>query len=180
MKTFSVPQREEVSQANQVIFDTIKASFGKIPNLYASFAYSETALSDYLNLQNRKTSLSGQEKEVINLVVSQVNNCQYCIPAHTFIAKMLGFTDEQIVEIRKATISFDFKLASLARFVKDTTVNRGRPSERYINDFLDAGYNNASIVDVCILIGDKTISNYLHSITQIPVDWPEAPSIEDI
>jgi hypothetical protein len=28
-----------------------------------------------------------------------------------------------------------------------------------------------------MVIGDKIISNYLHNITQIPVDWPPVPEI---
>jgi AhpD family alkylhydroperoxidase len=128
-------------------------------------------------LQNRKASVTAKEREVINLVVSQINLCEYCIPAHTVIAKMQGFTDEQIIEIRKVAISFNTKLASLAVFVKEVTLNRGKPSSESIQNFFEAGYDNAALIDVCMIIGDKIISNYLHGITQIPVDWPQAPSI---
>ena len=175
--TFSVPTREQVSPANQAIFDHMLSAFGKVPNLYATFALNETALADYLALQNRKNSLSAKEREIINLVVSQVNDCKYCVPAHTAIGKMMGFTDEQILAIRRADIDFDAKFDALAKFVKETTFNRGRPSEKALNNFFDAGYSQSNLVDVMIIIGDKIISNYLHNITQIPVDWPAVPQI---
>lgn len=177
MKTFIVPNKEEVSENNKVIFENMEKAFGRVPNLYATFAYNETALGDYLSLQNRKASISTKEREVINLVVSQINLCEYCIPAHTVIAKMQGFTDEQIIEIRKVEISFNIKLASLAVFVKEVTLNRGKPSFDSIQNFFEAGYDNAALIDICMIIGDKIISNYLHGITQIPIDWPQAPSI---
>jgi uncharacterized peroxidase-related enzyme len=175
--TFKVPSRDEVSQGNQAIFDHMKNAFGMVPNLYATFAWNETALADYLALQNRKNTLSAKEREVINLVVSQVNDCKYCIPAHTAIAKMHGFTDEQILNIRRGEANFDSKLNALTKFVKETAVNRGRPSEKALDAFFEAGYHTTNLIDVMIIIGDKIISNYLHNITQIPVDWPTVPQI---
>lgn len=41
MQTFTVPQKSEVSEANQVIFDQLQKALGFVPNLYATFAYSE-------------------------------------------------------------------------------------------------------------------------------------------
>jgi uncharacterized peroxidase-related enzyme len=177
MVTFEVPSREQVSPNNQAIFDHMQSAFGMVPNLYATFALNETALADYLALQNRKSTLSAKEREVINLVVSQVNDCKYCVPAHTAVAKMHGFTDEQVLEIRRAQVSFDAKFDALAKFVKETTVNRGRPSEHAAEGLFDAGYDKANVVDIMMIIGDKIISNYLHNFTQIPVDWPAVPKI---
>lgn len=174
---FVVPTRNDVSPANQAIFDHMQSAFGKVPNLYATFALNETALADYLALQNRKSTLTGKEREVINLVVSQVNECRYCVPAHTAIAKMHQFSDEQILAIRCADIVFDQKLDALVKFVKETAVNRGRPSEKSLEAFFEVGYNTANLIDVMMVIGDKIISNYLHNITQIPVDWPAVPQI---
>jgi uncharacterized peroxidase-related enzyme len=174
---FEVPTRDQVSANNQAIFDHMQKAFGTVPNLYATFALNETALADYLALQNRKSTLSAKEREIINLVVSQVNDCKYCVPAHTAISKMLGFTDEQILEIRRAQISFDDKYDALAKFVKETTINRGRPSDNAADALYEAGYNQANIIDIMMVIGDKIISNYLHNFTQIPVDWPAVPKI---
>ncbi len=175
--TFKVPARDDVNEANKGIFDHMQSAFGKVPNLYATFAINDTALADYLALQNRKNTLSPQEREIINLVVSQVNDCKYCVPAHTAVSKMMNFTDAQILEIRRAAISFNEKYDALAKFVKDVAVNRGRPSEGTYNAFFEAGYNKANLIDVMMIIGDKIISNYLHNTVQIPVDWPEVPAI---
>ena len=100
MSTFNVPTREEVSEKNQGIFDTLQGKLGFVPNLYATFAISDNALENYLNFSSAKTSLKAKEIEVINLAVSNVNNCSYCQSAHTAIAKMNGFTDEQALELR--------------------------------------------------------------------------------
>ncbi|CAH8282930.1 putative peroxidase-related enzyme [Mariniflexile fucanivorans] len=172
MSTFNVPTREEVSENNQAIFDNLSKAVGFVPNLYATYAHSETALENYLNFANAKTSLSAKEKEVVNLAVSQVNNCVYCLSAHTAIGKMNGFTDEQILELRAGNASFNTKLDALAQLAKNVTVNRGRTDASVLENFFNAGYSKGNLVDVISLVGDKTISNYLHSTTQVPVDFP--------
>ncbi len=86
MTQFNVPTRDQVSENNQVIFDQLKAALGFVPNLYATIAYSQHALGNYLQLQNAKTSLSFKKEKlfwdcsksysVINLAspaLSQVN-----------------------------------------------------------------------------------------------------------
>lgn len=180
MESFKVPTREEVSAENQAIFDQLKSQVGFVPNLYATYTHSPHALGDYLTLSNRKTSLSGKEKEVVNLVVSEVNGCAYCKAAHTAIGKMNGFTDEQILEIRGGEASFDTKLDALAKYVKSASENRSKPAPSAIDAFFAAGYTKENLVDTILLIGDKTISNYLHGSTNIPVDFPEARELEAV
>lgn len=75
MIRINVPAREEVSPANQALFDKLKSSLGKVPNLYATFAHSEHALGSYLALQDARSSITGKARETVNLVVSQVNQC---------------------------------------------------------------------------------------------------------
>jgi len=177
MKTFAVPTRENVTEANQAIFDTLKKQLGKVPNLYATIAYSKNALGTYLALQGAPSSLSSKEKEIVNLVTSQVNDCAYCLAAHTFIGKMNGFTDEQVLEIRSGAVSFNAKYNALAALVKSMVENFGKASEEAVNNFFEAGYTNENLVDTIVLIGDKTITNYLHAVTKVPVDFPAAPAL---
>ncbi len=178
MATFAVPTRDQVSTNNQAIFDNLQKGLGFVPNLYATFAYNETALGDYLQLQNRKSTLRAKEKEIVNLVVSQINECRYCQSAHTALGKMNGFTADQILEIRGGTASFNAKFDALARFVADTTINRGKPSVATTEALLAAGYTQANLIDIVVLIGDKIITNFLHGITQVPIDFPLAPELE--
>lgn len=175
MKSFPVPTRADVTANNQQIFDNLNKMVGFVPNLYAAFAQSEHALGNYLALQSGKTSLRGKELEVVNLVVSQVNQCVYCLSAHSALAKRQGFTEEQILAIRKAAIDFDPKLDALARLAKSITENRGHADPELLEQFYAAGYNEGSLVDLVMVVGDKTITNYLYALTEVPVDWPAVP-----
>jgi AhpD family alkylhydroperoxidase len=177
MEKFDVPTREEVSPASQQVFDNLKKIIGFVPNLYATMAYSENGLPRYLAFQNGKTSLNSKEKEAVNLVVSQVNYCRYCLSAHTAIGRMNGFSDEEILKIRRGEAS-DGKMAALVALAKSITVNKGRIPSRVLEDFFEAGYDKGNLVDVILQISDKIASNYLHNLTGIPIDFPRAPGLD--
>ena len=177
MKTqFVVPTRADVNPGNQQIFDNLHKALGFVPNLYATIAYSDSGLARYLAYQNAKTSLSNKEEEAVNLVVSQVNGCIYCQSAHTVIGKMNGFTDEQLLDIRRGK-STDAKLNALVALAADITKNRGRASGDLVDDFYANGYTNETLVDLILQVSDKTAMNYLHNLTEVPVDFPLAPAL---
>ncbi len=177
MKNFTVPAREQVAPANQAIFDNLTKALGFVPNLYAMIGYSDNGLGRYLAYQNAKTTLSNREKEAVNLIVSQVNNCLYCLSAHSLIGKMNGFNDEQLLDIRKAKAD-DAKLNALIKLAASITKNRGNADRDLVDDFFAQGYTNESLVDLILQVSDKTAMNYLHNLTKVPIDFPLAPSLE--
>jgi len=178
MKSFNVPQKSEVSSNNQAIFSQLEKGLGFVPNLYAYYAKNETALGDYLALQNRKSTLTKKEREVINLVVSQYNGCRYCQSAHTVLAGLNGFNENEILELREGQASFDPKLHALAQFTLATTANLGKVDEATKELFFSAGYSEANLIDVVMNIGDKVISNYIHNLTGLEIDFPLAPELK--
>lgn len=180
MSTINVPKREEVSTANQAIFDNLEKALGFVPNLYATYAHSENALGNYLTFANAKTSLKAKEKEAVNLAVSEVNGCPYCLSAHTAIGKMNGFTTDQILELRAGKASFDKKLDALARLAKNITENRGTIDAAVLENFFVAGWTKENLIDTIVLVGDKTISNYINNATDTPIDFPVAQPLQAV
>lgn len=177
MTVINVPARDEVSASNLALFDELTKKIGIVPNLYATFAHSEHALGSYLAFQSAESSITGKAREVVNLAVSQVNDCKYCLAAHTVIGKMHGFSDEQIFQIRRGTAPFDAKLDVLAGLVRSMVVQRGHVDAELVDAFLAAGWTKANLIDTIVAVGDKTVSNYLHSTTRVPVDFPAAPEL---
>ena len=177
MTLFQVPGRDQVAPANQAIFDNLKQKFGFVPNLYATFALSERALNTYLALQNSKSSIGDKARNVIHLVVSQVNGCTYCLAAHTAVGKMLGFSEAQMLEIRRGRASWDGRLDALARMTRNIATERGHADSALVDAFFAAGWTQENLVDAIVIVGDKTISNYLHSTTRIATDFPAAPAL---
>lgn len=172
IKGFRIPQRTEVTEENQAIFDQLTSILGTVPNLYAGFAWSAHALSTYLALENGKSSLNARQREVIQLVVSQVNDCQYCLTAHSEIARMNGFTEEEIREIRRGRATFDPELDAIARLARNVAEKRGRSDDASLKAFYAAGLTNENLVDLVIVVGYQIVANYLQGLINMPLDFP--------
>ncbi len=173
----SVPTREEVSPQNQAIFDKLQAGVGFVPNIYAAMAHSKNALGNYLTFSNGATSFSKKEKEVIDLAVSEVNGCRYCQSAHTAIAKMNGFSEEQILELRTGRASWDNKQDALAKIARSLAETRGRVNPELVEAFYSVGYNKENLVDLVIAAGIISITNTFHNLTDVEIDFPLAPAL---
>jgi len=179
MRPFTVPTRDDITERNKQIFDDLESKLGFVPNIYATYAFSKHAPARYLTFSNGETSLNNREKEAVNLVTSQVNSCVYCQAAHTQLGKMNGFSEAQTIELRQGEASFDVKLDALVKFAGAIAENRGNVSDDVLATFFDAGYTRENLVDVIIQVGEKAITNYLHNVTGIPVDFPAAPKLTE-
>ena len=177
MSQVNVPTRDEVSAGNRAIFDQLQEKLGFVPNLYATFAHSEHALGNYLAFQNAKSSITGKAREVVNLVVSQANGCEYRLAAHTAIGGIVGFSADQILEIRSGRASWDARLDALARLTQNIAIKLGHADQSVIDDFFAAGWTKENLVDAIVVIGDKVVTNYLHAATQVPIDFPAVPKL---
>lgn len=177
MHNFSVPKREEVSEKNQQIFDTLERNIGFVPNVFATIAHSENALENYLQFSNAKSSLSKKEKEVVNLVASQINGCRYCQSAHTAIGKLNGYTEDEILEIRRNEVTFSAKTNALANLTSEIVTTKGRPSSTTVNNFFEQGYTKENLIDTVLTVADVTVTNYINNITEIEIDFPIAESV---
>lgn len=176
MRRFEIPTKASVAPQNQEIFEQLKKGLGFVPNLYATIAHSDHGLKRFLDYQNAKSAFNNKEKEAINLVVSQVNECQYCLCAHTVLGKMNGFSDSDLIDIRKRG-SNNEKLNALVALAANITEKRGVADETLVEAFFETGYTNEHLVDLILQVSDKTAMNYFHNLTKIEIDFPLAPSI---
>lgn len=173
MRKFHIPTKEEVKEHNRKIFYVLEESIGFVPNIYAFMAHSDTALKSYLAFAQTLTAFCASEVEIIHLITSQINQCQYCLSAHTALAKKAGLTEEQIIEIRKGNIPFDEKWAALARFTCEMVNRKGYVTPETTDRFYNAGYTDAHLVDLVMLVAGTVATNYINNMVRTPVDFPE-------
>lgn len=182
MTRFTVPTRDQVSEGNQVIFDALQSKLGMVPNLYATYAFSDVALKanlDYGDAFESSKNFRSKEIQAIYLAVSEANDCTYCLAAHTTLGKMAGFTEEETIALRAGTTK-DAKLKVLVDLTREITLSRGRPSAGNLQAFFEAGYTEAHLIDLIGLVAVKTFSNFVHNITKSPVDFPAAKPLSEV
>jgi len=169
----SVPSKTDVNEKSQQLFDQLKAQLGMVPNLYATIGYSSNALENFLTFSGNagKGTFTNKEIEAIKLAVSQVNNCPYCKSAHTAIAKSNGFSEDETVELRNATIN-DPKLKVLTTMAKQVAEKAGHIDADVRESFFDQGYDAKALMDFIAVVIAVTFTNYAYGVTQVDIDFP--------
>lgn len=172
MSPIKIPTKEQVPPESRKYFDYFIANLGMMPNLYAVLAYSEVGIATYMQLQKRKRILNRRESEIVGLVVSALHDSNYCLETHTMIAKLNGFNDVQIMEVKEGTAGFDHKLNALAHLVHSTLLNKTRVDQRALDEFFEAGYGLPHLLDVAMTIADNVIANIVSNTLHLPADKP--------
>ena len=180
MKYINLIKENEAQGKVKEVYEVVSSKLGIVPDIMKGLANSPTALSAYVTLSDiiENGSFNTKEVQAGLLAVSQVNQCYYCLSAHTAAAKMLGFSAQEAIELRKGTIE-DPKLRALTQLLRVMTITRGHPSKEYINLFFEAGYTKTHFTELVTIVALKTMSNYFHNMTEIPVDFPRAPEIKE-
>lgn len=84
-----VPAESEVPEDVQVLFAKFKEKTGFIPNVARNFALTPEHFLhwfryyDFLMRNEDKSQLSRKEREMIAVVVSSANECEYCLASHS-------------------------------------------------------------------------------------------------
>jgi uncharacterized peroxidase-related enzyme len=172
MSKFKLHDVDSAPEGSKPLLQGSLKSFGMIPNLHAVLAASPQALEAYQTLTRLflETSLSTNEKHVLWLTINVANQCHYCVPAHTGLAKQDGVPDEIIQALRDNKELPDVRLNALRTFVLKVVDKRGEVSEADVEAFLQAGFDQRNVLDVILGVAHKTLSNYSNHITQTPVD----------
>src|SRR5439155_24887293 len=117
-----------------------------------------------------KGALSGVERQLVKIAVSTENGCTYCEAAHSTIAGMLQARPEIVNAVRTGVPVSDAKIDALVRFTRAVVRNKGFVQQGETAAFLAAGYTKAQVLEVVGHVAAKTLANYIHAITNAPLD----------
>lgn len=147
---------------------------GFIPNMYGAMANSSGLLNTYIkgySAFRENSGFSSMEQEVIFLAISQVNGCEYCMAAHSFLAEAAsGVPSDITAAIRDGKPVPEMQLSALSIFTRLMVSKRGLPTLDDVETFLAAGYKEKDILEIIHAIAVKTISNYTNHIFHTDVD----------
>ena len=177
MSTRIVPTtRDSAPAATRPLLDQMQATIGMIPKLYATMGHSPGSLQSYLAWDTAvaRSSLSRREIELLNLHVSELNGCAYCVSAHHFVAGKSGLDDATIASARagKGANAREDALLALARRVVRTG---GQGAGSDLVRAREAGVSDAEIIDTLAIIALKTFSNSLALVARTEIDFPRPP-----
>ena len=140
MTDFTIHTKDSAPEASKELLGAAQAKYGFIPNLMGELAEAPAALQAYLSVGEafEASSLTPQEQQVVILAVSYLNECAYCMTAHSAVAKMVGLPEGEISALREGQPLSDAKREALRTFAGILVEQRGRASEEEVAAFLAA------------------------------------------
>lgn len=143
---------------------------GVLPNLFGILGGSPELLTSAATINGLlgKISLGALEQQVVELVVSRENRCDYCLAAHRFLSRRLD--QGEIEAAATGTAHASAKLAVLDRWTTELVTQQGRISAETRAAFVAAGYGEQQALEVILVTGLKTMHNLVNNYADTPVD----------
>jgi uncharacterized peroxidase-related enzyme len=162
------------------LFDGIQQKLGRVPNLLRTIGQSPAALAGYLGLNEALGggNLSAKFREQIALVVAETNNCAYCLSAHTAIGQMVGLSQEELLDSRRAEASDNKSRAGLI-FARRLVSARGRVSDGDLAQVRAAGFSDGEIAELIANVVINLYTNYFNHVAGTQVDFPLVTPLSD-
>lgn len=173
MSKFSFHSPESAPEDSRGILATLNKQYGFVPNLMSGLAEAPAALHGYMGLSEQygKCSLSAQEQQVVLLATSVINECGFCVAAHSFVARnMAKLDDASLQALRSGEELPNPRLNALAQFTRAVVNERGWVNGKALDAFLVAGYSKAQVLEVITGVALKTLSNYANHVLETPVN----------
>lgn len=169
---FTIYTSETAPKESKEALAHAKETFGFIPNLEGIFAEAPALLKGSMALWDlfETTSFTPVEQQVIYLTANYENSCNYCMSAHSGLAKTIGMSPENIEALRNGTPMSDEKLQALRHFTQKMVRERGWVEDSEIEAFMAAGYSKQQVLEVILGIAIKVIHNYTNHIDKTLLD----------
>jgi len=168
--------QETATKDQAAIFNSILDRGGYIANLHKNMAHLPALLDTYINgfrLLKHSSTFTPREQEVIMLVLSRENGCEYCVAAHSSAADKISNVPIEVTNaIRDYLPVPDKQLQDLVDFVLVMFHKRGRITKEEAGIFFSAGYNDIHILWIIVAIAIKSMSNYTNHIFLTELDMP--------
>lgn len=173
MSRLTIPSREDAPEAARATLDAIEKQLGTVPNLFRLLANSPAALQAYTGLQGALgKTLDLKTRERIALAVAQVNGCDYCLSAHTYLGHNLAKLGTEEIALNRRGHSADARADAVVNFAAAVARERGHVADADIEAVRRAGFSDAQIVEVVALVAENSFTNFLNEVARTEIDFP--------
>ena len=180
MSRLTIPAHIDAAPASaRPLLEAVNKQIGSVPNLFRLVANSPAALEGYLGMSGAlaKGTLPAQTRERIALAVAQINDCGYCLSAHSYMGKNLAKLNDAEIAANRHGGSLDPKADAAVRFAAQVVRERGHVSDADVQAVRMAGYDDAQIVEIVQHVALNTWTNYVNLVAQTEIDFPVAQAL---
>lgn len=173
MSRLAIPTVDAAPDASKPILEAVHKQLGTVPNLFRLIANSPVALGAYAGFNAALgKSLDLKTRERIALAVAQVNGCDYCLSAHSYIGLNMAKISPEEIALNRQGASGDAKAHAAVAFAAKVARERGHVSEADVAEVRLAGFSDAQIVEIVALVAENSFTNYLNEVAKTEIDFP--------
>jgi uncharacterized peroxidase-related enzyme len=167
----SIPTKSQAPAKAQPILENYEKVLGTIPNFFAMISQSPDVLKAVADMHAALgKSLGHKTRERIHVMTAEVNGCNYCLSAHTYLGgKLNGLTAEDM-ELNRDGHSTDPKADAALQFAYKVAKSRGHIEDADLEAVRAAGYTDAEIVDIVAETAFSFITNLFNNTFATDVD----------
>jgi len=160
--------------ASQPLLHAVEKQLGSVPNMFRLVATSPQALEGYLGLSGAlgKGALPAATRERIALAVAEVNGCDYCLSAHSYLGRTFARLDDAEIAANRNGASNDPKADAAVRFAAKVASSRGHITDSDFAAVKNAGYSDAQIVEIVQHVALNSWTNYFNNVFRTEIDFP--------
>lgn len=170
-----VTSESDAPEATKPVLAQLRQALGMVPNVYAVIGNSPGSLQNVLAWGDAisKGGLSKRETEQLNLHISELNGCSYCVSAHSALGARVGLGAEEVAAARNGTGTNPRENALLA-FARRVIRTGGSRSGTELAALREAGVTDAEIIDLLAVISLNVFRNAVNIVGQTEIDFPKA------
>jgi len=156
-----------------------RSSLVSCPNLFRLVSLSPAALQGFLGMNGALAkTLDLKTRERIALAVAQINGCNYCLSAHTYLGLNLAKIDAAEIALNRRGASSDDKANAAVTFATKVTNARGNVSDADVQAVKAAGFTDAQIVEIVAIVAENVFTNFINIVADTDIDFPVVKASE--
>lgn len=160
--------------ASRPLLEGVKKQLGSVPNLFRIVGNSPVALEGYLGLNGAlgRGTIDVRTRQRLAVLVAELNGCDYCLSAHTYLGKNLAKLDDEELAANRDGVSSDAKASAALTFAAAVVRRRGHVAAADVAAVKAAGYDDAQVVEILLHVALNTLTNYVNTALATEVDFP--------
>lgn len=174
MTNFAPVEPEAATGKVAELLAQVHNSFGLTPTMTKVMANSPTLLQAYLALSGAVAggSLKPAVRERLAIATAQLNGCEYCLSAHTYIGANIAKVDAGELDSARRAESSDEHVAALLKLSNAIAENAGDVDDVDVKTARVAGVTDEEIGEVVANLALNILTNYFNILAKVDNDWP--------
>jgi uncharacterized peroxidase-related enzyme len=173
--TYFAPVEPETATGKAAeLLAQVQKSLGLTPTMTKVMANSPALLRGYLALSGAVAggTLRPAVRERLAIATAQLNGCEYCLSAHTYIGANIAKVDAEELDNARRAESADAHVAALLKLSNAIAENAGDVDDVDVKAAREAGVTDEEIGEIVANLALNVLTNYFNVLAHVDNDWP--------